>query len=418
MRWVVAVAYALFCYGAFLGFVAYLLGFPGEIGLPETIEDGIAVSLEGPRASPLPGDTVQVGPHLRSFAFFAPESASDTAPLVLVLHGSGGSGARIRGFMGRNLERLAQRRGFVVAYPDGFEGHWNDCRAKAPFSANTQGVDDVAFLQAVVRRLREAHGVDPARVRVMGYSNGGHMALRLVLEAPAEFEAVAIFGASLPIPGELDCIWSGPPIPVLMVNGTADPISPYEGGEVVVPGFIPLGRVRSSLGSARELARRTGHDGEGQRWEVLGPAECGGSSVDGIGWLDGDLPPVVLLTVNGGGHTIPGPDVTIPERVGAVWLGMNERRFNAVEEALRFFEGEATAGRAPPWPGSSWKSGRRDLRRGGVDPTVDLCDAVGREAAPGGMLPNEGLIRGKVDTVDTVGGDPAFDPLDLGTQGP
>lgn len=283
-------------------------------------------------------DVVQVGPHLRSFDYLVPDGLPDGAPLLVVLHGSGGAGARIRSFLGTELERLARERGFVVAYPDGFEGHWNDCRAEAAFSANRQGIDDVGFLRAVVHRLHHEHGVGLGQVRVMGYSNGGHMALRLALEASDAFQAVAAFGASLPVAEELDCAAAGPPSSIVLVNGTADPISPYAGGEVVAPGGLRLGQVRSSVASARELATLAGHDGEGQGRVVLSSGAQGDGWVEQVTWVRAGLPSVALFTVHEGGHTIPGPGITIPERVGPAELGVNARRFHAVEAVLDFFQ--------------------------------------------------------------------------------
>jgi methanethiol S-methyltransferase len=281
-------------------------------------------------------DVVQVGPHLRSFDYLVPDPLPDGAPLLVVLHGSGGSGARIRSFVGKELERLARERGFVVAYPDGFEGHWNDCRAEAPFSAALQGIDDVGFLRAMVHRLHQDYGV--GRVRVMGYSNGGHMGFRLALEASDAFQAVAAFGASLPVPEELDCTTAGPPSSVVLVNGTTDPINPYAGGDVVAPGGARLGQVRSAVASARELAALAGHVGEGQGRVVLTRGAQGGGWVEQVAWVRAGLPSVALYTVHGGGHTIPGPEIAIPERVGSAELGVNERRFRAVEAVLDFFQ--------------------------------------------------------------------------------
>ncbi|WP_238946921.1 alpha/beta hydrolase family esterase [Seongchinamella unica] len=73
---------------------------------------------------------------------------------------------------------------FVVAYPDGFDNHWNGCRKSASYTANTRGIDDVGFTRALVARLSADYGVDPGRVHLGGFSNGGNMVYRLALEAP------------------------------------------------------------------------------------------------------------------------------------------------------------------------------------------------------------------------------------------
>lgn len=113
------------------------------------------------------------------------------------------------------------------------------------------------------RRHRTANGgaqcgsVSRLRHRVSG---GSHMAYRLALEVPEEVPAVTAIGASLPVQEEIDCRPSGKPVSVMIVNGTADPVNPYEGGEVVAPTGSHLGQVRSSRRSGEYFARLVGHD--------------------------------------------------------------------------------------------------------------------------------------------------------------
>ncbi|WP_252406503.1 hypothetical protein, partial [Acinetobacter pittii] len=77
--------------------------------------------------------------------------------MLVVLHGSRGDGAQMRRISGYGFDRLAAQEGFLVAYPDGFEGHWNDCRKAASYSARLRDVDDVAFLRALVARLAQEY---------------------------------------------------------------------------------------------------------------------------------------------------------------------------------------------------------------------------------------------------------------------
>ncbi|PNG62082.1 polyhydroxybutyrate depolymerase, partial [Vibrio vulnificus] len=50
---------------------------------------------------------------------------------LVVLHGSRGDGAQMRRISGYGFDRLAAQEGFLVAYPDGLEGHWDDFRQGA-----------------------------------------------------------------------------------------------------------------------------------------------------------------------------------------------------------------------------------------------------------------------------------------------
>ena len=75
-----------------------------------------------------------------------------------------GSGAQARATYGYDFDLLADRQGFIVVYPQGYEGHWNDCKVRGPYGAKLENIDDVGFLHALVDRLVTDHNADPARV--------------------------------------------------------------------------------------------------------------------------------------------------------------------------------------------------------------------------------------------------------------
>ena len=274
---------------------------------------------------------IHVDGRQRRFAYYVPARPVTGPPIVLAFHGSGGSGARLRGFMGGELERLADDRGFIAVYPEGFEGFWNGCRASAPSAANRLGIDDVAFVHALVAWLTRELEADSTRVYALGFSGGGHMAYRLALEIPERVPAIAVMAASLPVEDGLDCRPSGRPVSVMIVNGTTDPVNPYEGGEVVAPAGTRLGQVRSTRASARYFARVSGYDAEPATSITLEPHEESGTGVELTAWSGSTGTEVVLYTVRGGGHTIPGPRSRLPALVG-----VTEPRFAAVEEAVSF----------------------------------------------------------------------------------
>jgi polyhydroxybutyrate depolymerase len=273
----------------------------------------------------------------RSFLAYVPPTLQERPAALLVLHGAGGDGGRIRTFIGRELERLARLRGYLVLYPDGHGGHWNDCRSMVPYPAKRAGVDDASFVRALIRWAREEYGVAAGGVWAMGFSNGGHLAFRLALELPDEVPAVAAFGASLPEEEELDCRASGRPASVMVVNGTEDLINPFEGGSATGPDDSPLGRVRSSHATVRHFAALAGHADTPptERWIVGGPGRAG---VKAVRWPRCGSGEVILYEVVGGGHTIPDPHAAFPDFLGPV-----ERRFNAVEAAVHFFERQEEA---------------------------------------------------------------------------
>ncbi|WP_310463054.1 PHB depolymerase family esterase [Sphaerotilus sp.] len=128
-----------------------------------------------PAASPAAADsrTVMVGGRERSFLVVAPPAVQAGAPVLIVLHGSLMDGGKMRGMLGPRFERLARQHGAVVVYPSGIEGHFNDGRLVASYSARTLNIDDVGFMRAIVGALAASNAVDRTRVFAFGYSNGG-----------------------------------------------------------------------------------------------------------------------------------------------------------------------------------------------------------------------------------------------------
>lgn len=235
----------------------------------------------------------------------------------------------MRRISGYGFDRLAAQEGFLVAYPDGFEGHWNDCRKAASYSARLRDVDDVAFLRALVARLAQEYRVDPQRVYVAGYSNGGQMAFRLAAEAPGLPAAIAAVAASLPTTGNDACRPVERPTAALLINGTRDPINPYLGGKVSLFGFGDRGAVRSTLDSARWWA---GLNGIAAPPDVAPLTRPGPVWTERQRWQEDGHPPVELLSVHGGGHVLAQPDYRFP-RI----LGKSDPELDAPVEIWRFF---------------------------------------------------------------------------------
>jgi polyhydroxybutyrate depolymerase len=157
------------------------------------------------------------------------------AALVVVMHGSGGNSAQARTATGYGFDRLADEHKFAVVYPNGYDGYWNACNLVGEYDANKINIDDVGFLTALVDKLAQEIGIDPSRVYATGISRGGHMAFRLALEAPARFRAVAAVAANVPVPANFKCNPTGQGTSsVMIMNGTKDPLNPYDGGEVTL----------------------------------------------------------------------------------------------------------------------------------------------------------------------------------------
>ena len=172
----------------------------------------------------------------RTFLVHLPPSydKSKSLPLVIALHGGGGTGARMISLTLGGLNTLADKDGFIVACPDGIEKHWNDGRPQAISRAHKDGVDDVGFISALIDHLDREFGIDRKRVYVTGISNGAKMSFRLACEIPDKIAAIAAVGGSMVDPVS---VYTKPsrPISVMVIHGTDDPLVLWNGGPIRFP---------------------------------------------------------------------------------------------------------------------------------------------------------------------------------------
>lgn len=279
----------------------------------------------GQSARPAAGEsrTLQVNGESRRYYLYLPASLhrDHPAPLVLVFHAGGGRARDIAPHTG--FSRLAEREGFVVAYPQGLRGRWNDGRGFA-----TATHDDVGFVRALVDTLGRELGIDPRRIYATGISNGAMFAYRLACDLPGTFAAVAPVAGALPAELAPSCAHAAP-VSVIAFQGTADPLMPYLGGGAGQRRVLSAER---SIGFWATLAGCTGTpvttdepdrvaDGTRVRRTVFLSCREGRA--------------VELYTIEGGGHTWPGgPEAG--RRVGRV-----SREIDATELIWTFFAGHA-----------------------------------------------------------------------------
>lgn len=276
----------------------------------------------------------------RNVLFYRPARLAPRPALVLAFHGSMGDGEQARAMFAYDLDRLAEAHGFLVAYPDGFERHWNGCRAAGPYAANREDVDDVGFAARIVEAAAGlAPDLDTSRVFATGVSNGGQMALRLALEAPDLVGAVAVVIAGQPAEDNLDCTPSGEPVAIAFLNGTEDPMNPFEGGEVALYGvWGNRGAVLSTPESVAYWRDLAGHTGPGEERWLADTDPDDGTRIEERSWSAPGRPLVRLLAVHGGGHTVPHPDFAMPRL-----LGRTSRDHAAAQLVWDFFSDAAPA---------------------------------------------------------------------------
>jgi polyhydroxybutyrate depolymerase len=253
---------------------------------------------------------------------------SVSAPLVIELHGGGGSGDNIDGLTG--FYALADTTGFVVAAPSGLGKSWNDGRLET--SASSGGADDVGFISEMIDRVAGEVPIDRGRVYVAGMSNGAIMAGRLACELADRIAAVAQVAGTASVQVGSRCN-PGRPVPVLEIHGTADPLVPYGGG-TVAPQF------RGGRGQV------VGVDAWASYW-VANNADTTEPLVSSLGsdttvraWR-GNSPQsdVVFYRVDGAGHTWPGGKQYLPRLI----IGTTSSSFNATSTIWQFFASHSLA---------------------------------------------------------------------------
>lgn len=228
------------------------------------------------------------------------------APVVIDFHGGNRSAVQEHGYTG--LGPAGASRGFIVATPNGTNGHWN-------FSGTEPLPDDAAFTSDIATLLAFG-GCSNGRVYTAGISDGADMAVAAACRVPA-VRAVFVVAPSITPRGA--CTRK----PYLEVHGTADPIVPYSGSasgsfadvpSEPVAGRLPFWTAGCS-GPAAGMSPGVGT--QVQRWS------CSAGRT------------VQLDTVEGGGHTWPGaagPDPAAGLGARAPW--------SADTAALEFFLSE------------------------------------------------------------------------------
>ncbi len=269
----------------------------------------------------------------RTLRVYLPPGHSEPLPVVLVLHGGGGSGGGMEWLTRRGFNRIADREGAIVVYPDGIDHGWNDGRS-ANRSAADAAVDDVGFLRAIPAQLASLHPVDRARLYVTGISNGGMMSYRLACDPAGVFAAAAAVAANMAVELEGRC-HPARAIPLLIMNGVDDPIMPWKGGMIRVL-WMTRGTVLSSEDSAaRGLA--LDHCGalEPQPLIEANPPDGTAAAPRSARCANGGE--VRLYEIRGGGHTWPQGEPYLSSRI----VGRVSQALDANETIWAFFRQHA-----------------------------------------------------------------------------
>ena len=270
----------------------------------------------------------------RSYIVHLPpkEKMNGPLPLLFHLHGGGGTAKGTPGLTFGRFNTLADRDGFIVVYPNAINKNWNDGRKLENVLAWKEDIDDVGFITAIVDELKQKHNIDSTRIFTTGMSNGGFMSSRLLCDRANIFRGGAILTASLSKDYLPQCK-PEKPVAIMVMNGTDDPLVPYNGGQVKV-----FRKTRGEIVSTDEYIAfwKDKNDCEVNQDKVdLPDIADDGTTVSVSKYSDcKEEGALVLYTVDGGGHTWPGGKQYLGER----WIGKTNRDIVACDVIWDFFK--------------------------------------------------------------------------------
>jgi polyhydroxybutyrate depolymerase len=248
-------------------------------------------------------DSIKVEDYYRSFQFVKPARTLSNASLVFVLHGSGGSGKEMMEAT-TGLRNTTANENVIFVYADGYKNYWNECRKAASSLANKLNINEEAFFSGMIDYFASKYNTSKDKVFAVGTSGGGHMCYKLAMTMPKKIRAITAIIANLPDTDNFDCVDLKIAVPVMIVNGTADPLNKYEGGMMQSGSFI-MGNVRSTDRTFHYWSGLAGYRGDPVKAELPNKDPNDGKTIERYTYKENGKPEVTLLKVIGGKHDYP-----------------------------------------------------------------------------------------------------------------
>jgi polyhydroxybutyrate depolymerase len=178
----------------------------------------------------------------------------------------------------------ANAEGFVVVHPEGLGASWN-AGPVCCSPSNTNMVDDVGFIAAMLDAITADLCIDPRRIYATGMSNGGYMSYRLACELSGRLAAVG------PVAGAVGITNCNPTrkIPVIAFHGTLDSLVSFASDQMSIAGWVT----------------RNGCNATPMNTFAKGDSSCDTYTCP-------ENSTVTFCTVQDGGHTWPGSAIQIP----------------------------------------------------------------------------------------------------------
>lgn len=260
----------------------------------------------------------------REFITYLPPgiNPNDKLPVIISLHGRLGTAERQMKFA--NFKPIADRDKVIIVCPQGVDRSWNDGR-ETP--AHRKNIDDVEFIDSLIRYITRTYNADNSRIYVTGMSNGGFMASRLAIDLNRYIAAIAVVGASMDKSTKFE---PGLVMPAMYIQGTKDPLVPFEGGE------MEKGGGGNIYGHKEILEKWAANDSCSKKPVITNmPVKIDdGTSVIREVYSNPNGLKVIGYTMVNAGHTWPGGSQYMPKFV----IGSVSKNLDACEVIWQFFK--------------------------------------------------------------------------------
>ena len=191
----------------------------------------------------------------RGYYLYVPDSMDIHRPLVVMLHGYGGSAEGYR----PEMVETARRHGFALCIPDGWPSPRDGRKGWNVRYPKQEGLetDDVAFIRKLVRKLQREYDLSPDATFLTGMSNGGEMCYVFAWKSPKTFRAIAsVAGLTMTwLPEENRLPDSR--VPFMEIHGTADRTSEWDGDPHGDGGWGPYMSVPLAVGNIAAMNKCT-----------------------------------------------------------------------------------------------------------------------------------------------------------------
>ena len=277
------------------------------------------------------------GDYQRSWFTYLPKNytTSQSYPLIIALHGGGGNAKQLIKNTRKQFNRLADREGFIVVYPQGIKKSWNDNsdRDQKGF-ARKKNIDDVGFLTKMILQLENNYNINQDAIFACGISNGGLMSQTLAMALPEKIKAIGLVASNF---GKKQIEKDTPvkPFSILFIHGVDDPVFPYNEGEIGVFN-TSRGKVLGIQKSINYMLKLNGNS----ETPIISDIEnfkddcCTSKHLIYQSPANSNLK-VELIKVYGGGHTWPGAK---EQRLITKIVGSTTQDFNACNKLWAFFK--------------------------------------------------------------------------------